>query len=83
MVLGDILKRQPKTQVMLTPLGKQKMEDKDIQPTTSDGKVLWYVREHTQCNLAEIADDTGMSYVRVKDILNKYSSNAFRWIEWV
>lgn len=83
MVLDNILKRQPKTQVMLTPLGKQKMEEKDIRPDTADGRVLWYVRDHIQCNLAEIADDTGLSYTRVKDILNKYSSNEFKWIDWV
>jgi len=84
MVLDNILgKRVPRTQVMLTPLGRMKMEEKDIRPDTADGKVLWYIRDHPQSNLAEIADDTGMSYSRVKDILNKYSSKDFRWIDWV
>ncbi len=82
-ILDDLIKRKPKTQVMMTPLGKQKMEEKNVQPNTADGKILWYIRDHTQANLAEIADETGISYVKTKDILNKYASPELRWLEWV
>lgn len=82
-VVDEILRKKPKTQVMLTPLGKQKMDEKNIQPDTSDGKILWYIRNHTQCNFGEIVDETGLSYGKTKSILDKYASEEFRWLEWV
>lgn len=83
-VLDGILgKGKQKTQIMMTAIGKERMEEKNIQPTTPEGKILWFIRDHTQCNLGELADDTGISYSKTKEIVNKYASGEWRWLEWV
>lgn len=86
MAISDIMGKisgKPKTQVALTTLGKEKMEEKGIDQSSAEGKVLWHLKEHTQSNLSEIAEDTGLNYWKVKDITNKLSSQQWRWIEWV
>ena len=83
MGIQDLLTKKPKTQVALTSLGKQKVDEKGVDETTPDGKVLCHLKRHMQSNLSEIAEDTGLSYWRVKAICEKYASGEWRWIEWV
>ena len=78
-----VLNKKPKTQVALTALGKSKLDEERIDPSTPKGKVVWYLKDHGQSNLNEIAEDTGMSFWRVKEICEEYVSNKWRWIEWV
>ena len=81
--IPNILNKKPKTQVSLTALGKTKIDGNQIDPTTPKGKVLWYLKEHGQSNMNEIAEETGISFWRVKDICAEYANPQYRWIEWV
>jgi len=81
--ISNVLNRKPKTQVALTSVGKAKVDEKGIDESTADGKVLCYLKKHTQSNMSEIAEDTGLSYWKIKDICERYSKSEWRWIEWV
>lgn len=83
MSITDLLTKKPKNQIALTAQGRAKIEK--IDPNGSEGRVLWYIKEHGQCSLQEIADDTGFSYWKIKAICEKLANpkGEFRWLEWV
>jgi hypothetical protein len=68
----------------LTATGRQKIDEKNIDNTTVEGKFLWYLKDHPgNSNLQEIAEETGLSYWRIKALCDKYASDQWRWVEWV
>ena len=79
------INNKPKAQVNLTSLGRTKIDQEDVDSRTAAGKVLWFLKDHGQSNLQEIADNemVSMSYWKVKAICDKYTDEKWGWIEWV
>lgn len=81
MTLGNLgigpRRDRPKTKPMaiLTPYGKQKLDDTDIRG--DKGAIMWYLKENGMSSVQELADECGMSQNKIRDILKDLESEMF------
>ena len=65
----------------LTAIGRIKLEKTRLD--TAAYQVLYYLKESGNSSIREIAQHTGLPWPKVKNILNHYAGEDYRWIEWV